>query len=79
MLSALRGQIDEVRRLVAGEPPRFRRHAPTIPLATTPAAQAAAIRALCDEMESLMADLARFGAGIPEPPRALVERWLAEG
>ena len=77
MLSALRGQIDEVRRLVAGEPPRFRRHAPTISLATSPAAQAAAIRALCAEMVALMPDVEQLGGAVPEAPREIVARWLA--
>ncbi len=77
MFDALRGQIQEVRRLIAGEPARFRRYAPAIPLATTPATQADAIRALCDEMESLAPDLAHLGAPQVSPARAQVERWLA--
>ena len=78
MLNALRGQVDEVRRLIAGEPPRFRRYAPSIPLATTPAAQAGAIRALCDEMLALLPDVKHLGGEVPEAPGEIVARWLAE-
>jgi hypothetical protein len=78
MLTALRGQIDDVRRLTAGDPPRFRRHANDLALAPTPAAQAAALRALCDEMEALTPGIRHLGAEFPDPPRALVERWLEE-
>lgn len=72
----LHGQVARVRRLIAGEPPRFQRHAPSILLATTPDAQATAIRALCDEMEALLPDVAQLGADVPAPPRAQVEYWL---
>jgi len=78
MLNALRGQLDEVRRLIAGEPPGFRRHSPSIPLATTPAAQAAAIRALCDEMAALMPVVQQLGGEVPKAPWEIVARWLAE-
>lgn len=76
MLNALRGHVEEIRRLIAGEPARFRRDAPSIALATTPAAQAAAIRALCDEMAALIPDLVRFGVAVSQTPWAAIERWL---
>lgn len=76
MLDALHGQVATVRRLIADEAPRFRRVAPGIPLATTPDAQAAAIRAVCDQMEALRPGARRLGADIPVAPRAMVERWL---
>jgi hypothetical protein len=79
MLDALRRHVEEVRRLTAGQPPRFRRYTPSIPLATTPAAQTAAVRALCDEMAALAPGLARLGAPVPEPPWAAVDRWLDAG
>jgi len=76
MLVALREHVETVRRLVAGEPPRFRRYGPASPPAATPDAQAAAVRALCDEMEALRAPLAGLGAEPPPAPRAQIERWL---
>lgn len=76
VLDMLRASIDEVRRLVAGEPPQFRRRPPT-PLATTSAVQAAAIRSLCDEMEALMPMVIRLGGEVPPAAvRAAVERRL---
>jgi hypothetical protein len=77
MLVALREHVETVRRLVAGEAPRFRRHAPATPLAATRDAQAAAVRALCDEMEALRAPVAGLGGAPPPAPRAQIERWLA--
>jgi predicted nucleotidyltransferase len=76
MLVALREHVETVRRLLAGEPPRFRRYAPAMPLAATPDAQSAAVRALCDEMEALVPPLARLGIDLPPAPRAQIERWL---
>lgn len=76
MLDALHGQVATVRRLIAGEAPRFHRVAPGIPLATTPGAQAAALRAVCDQMAALSPAAQRLGAEIPVAPRALVEQWL---
>jgi hypothetical protein len=76
MLVALREHAETVRRLTAGEPPRFRRLAPAVPLAASPDAQAAAIRALCDEMETLRPAVARLGVEPPPAPRAQIERWL---
>jgi hypothetical protein len=78
MFDALRRQIEEVRRLMAGEPPRFRRYAPSILLAATPAAQVAALRALCDEMESLAPAVARFSGEVPPAPHTQLERWLTD-
>lgn len=76
VLDMLRAQIDDVRRLVAGEPPRFRRPPPSS-VATTPAAQAAAIRGLCDEMAALAPAVVRLGGGVPPAAaRGLVERRL---
>jgi hypothetical protein len=77
MLTALREHVERARRLIAGEPPRFRRYAPAMSLAATPAAQAAAVRALCDEMEALMPEVVRLGGEVPQGARAQVERWLA--
>jgi hypothetical protein len=76
MLVALREHVETVRRLVAGEAPRFRRHAPATPLAATRDAQAAAVRALCDEMEALRPAVVGLGAEPPPAPRAQIERWL---
>jgi hypothetical protein len=78
MLMALRGQVETVRRVVAGEPPRFRRYARLVPLASTPEAQAQAVRDLCDEMAALIPGVKELGGEPPEPPRELVERWLDE-
>ena len=77
MLDALHGQVATVRRLIDGEPPRFRRHALDIPLATTAETQAVAIRAVCAQMESLAPGVTRLGVIVPDNPRALVEYWLS--
>lgn len=79
MLTALRGHVEEVRRLVAGEAPRFRRHTLAAELATTPAAQAAALQALCDEMERLLPEVQRLGGEVPPALRTQVEWWLSDG
>jgi hypothetical protein len=47
-------------------------------LASSRDAQAAAIRALCDEMETLMSAVAHLGADLPARARALVHRWQSE-
>ena len=78
MLDALHGQVATVRRLIDGTPPRFRRYAPDIPLATTSGTQAAAIRAVCAQMESLAPGVARLGVIVPDNPRTLVEQWLGK-
>jgi hypothetical protein len=78
LLTALRGHVERVRRLVAGKPPRFQRWASTMPLAVTPVAQATALRALCDEMEQLMSAVRRLGSQLPTAPRAQVELWLSD-
>jgi predicted nucleotidyltransferase len=75
-LVALREHLETVRRLLAGESPRFRRYAPSVPLAATPEAQGAAVRALCDEMEALLPALTGLGIDLPPAPRAQIERWL---
>jgi AraC-like DNA-binding protein len=76
VLEQLRAHLDEVQRLLAGAPPGYRPRPPA-PLASTPQAQAAAIRELCDAMEALMPAVVRFG-GAPPPadPRAAVEARL---
>jgi hypothetical protein len=51
MLVALREHVETVRRLVAGDPPRFRRSAPATPPAATRDAQATAVRARCDGLK----------------------------
>lgn len=76
MLVALHEHVETVRRLAAGEPPRFRRYAPTMSLAATPDAQAVTIRALCDEMEALVPAVEGLGAELLPAPRAQIERWL---
>jgi hypothetical protein len=78
LLTALRGHVERVRRLVAGEPPRFRRWAPTMTLTVTPAAQGAALRGLCDEMEHLRPAVRQLGVPLPEAPRAQVDWWLSD-
>lgn len=78
LLTALRGHVERVRRLVAGEPPRFRRWAPTTALAVTPAAQVAALRTLCDEMEQLLPEVRRLGVHVPAAPRTQVAQWLTD-
>ncbi len=78
MLIALREHVERIRRLVAGAPPRFERIAPKMTLSATPAAQADALRALCDEMEHLMPEVRRLGGPVPLAPRTQVERWLAD-
>jgi hypothetical protein len=75
-LTQLRGQVASVRRLIAGEAPRFRRLAPDVPLAATPEAQAAALRALADEMEALLPAARRLGADVPESARTQLGWWL---
>ncbi|HEV2123835.1 MAG TPA: hypothetical protein VGW38_13810, partial [Chloroflexota bacterium] len=75
-LDMLRAHVDTVRRLVAGEPRRYRRR-PLLPLAATPAAQAILIRQLCDEMEALMPTVVQLGGQVPPNPRAAIEQRLA--
>ena len=75
-LTQLRGQVASVRRLLAGDPPRFRRLAPDVPLATSPESQAAALRALADEMEALLPAARLLGADVPDGARAQLEWWL---
>jgi hypothetical protein len=78
LLIALRGQVETVKRLVAGNSPRFRREGRLVPLAATLEAQADAVRRLGDEMEALIPAVRALGIEPPIPPRALIERWLAE-
>ncbi len=76
MLAALRQQVDSVRRLLAGDSPRFQRYATTMPLATTPAAQVATLQALCEDMEILMAELRARLPEAPPAPHEQIARWL---
>src|SRR5207248_9907550 len=76
MLTSLHEHVGCVRRRLAGQPPRFRRYAPTLQLAVTPTEQAAAIRAICDEMESLLASVRALGVEVPPSPRAQIDLWL---
>jgi hypothetical protein len=75
-LSQLRGQLATLRRLLAGEAPRFQRLDPYLPLAATAAQQAAALRALADELESLLPAARLLGADVPRDARAQLELWL---
>jgi hypothetical protein len=77
MLTALREHVERVRRLTAGDPPRFRRYAPAMTLAATPEAQADAVRALCDEMETLLPAVRQLGGEVPSGARVQVEQWLS--
>jgi hypothetical protein len=72
----LHGALASLRRLIDGRPRRYSR-VPPIPLEPTREGQAAALRALCDEMESLMrAAVDVLGVDVPTAPRTVVERWL---
>ena len=77
MLERLHATLANVRRLIAGDAHRYARTSP-IRLEPSSAAQAAALRALCDEMEALMPAAAHLGADVPAGARALVDRWLSE-
>jgi hypothetical protein len=75
-LATLGWLVEDVRRLLAGEPEVFRPR-PAFSLKLLPAEQAAALRALCREMSALMPLVAELGGYVPKEPMAAVEARLA--
>jgi len=68
--------LQEVKRLVAGEPQRFN-HGSIKTLAITQQAQAELIRQLCNEMLEVMPYATALGAYVPDDPLSVVEVWLS--
>ena len=75
-LGATHYTLQEVKRLVAGEPQRFN-HGSIKTLATTPHTQVALIRQMCNEMLEIMPLAATLGAYIPDDPMSVIEVWLS--
>lgn len=75
-LGATHYTLQEMKRLVAGEPQRFR-HGSIKTLATTQQAQVVLIREFCHEMLALMPSLAALGAYVPDDPISVIEVWLS--
>ncbi len=75
-LSATHYTLQEMKRLAAGEPQRFRQGSIKT-LAITQQAQVALIRELCHEMLEVMPRLVDLGAYVPEDPMSVIEVWLS--
>jgi Ni/Fe-hydrogenase subunit HybB-like protein len=75
-LSAIYYTLQEVKRLVAGEPQRYN-HGSIQTLATTPQTQVALVRSLCAEMIAVMEQAAALGAYVPVDPMSVTEIWLS--
>ena len=77
ILAALHGQLADVRRLVAGDPPHFTRPAKHVHFAATPDDQLQALRELADEMEALIPAVRAMGEDVRPAPRETLELWLS--
>jgi len=75
-LSATHYTLQEMKRLVAGEPQHFR-HGSIKTFATAQQAQVALIRELCHEMLAVMPRLSDLGAYVPDDPMSVIEVWLS--
>jgi predicted nucleotidyltransferase len=68
--------LQEVKRLVAGEPQRYN-HGSIKTLAITSQEQVVLIRQLCNEMLEVMEQAAALGAYVPDDPMSVTEVWLS--
>ena len=68
--------LQEAKRLVAGEPQRYK-HGSIKTLATTPQTQVVLIRNMCHEMLEVMEQAAALGAYVPDDPMSVVEVWMS--
>jgi hypothetical protein len=75
LLMWLEESIREVRAALKGEHAQFTK-ASRVHLYTTQTEQIAALRRLCDEMETLMPVVVKMGGYLPPDPRAIVEKRL---
>lgn len=76
LLCWLKDSIREVQATLKGERTHFTK-ASRIQLCCTQQEQIAALRSLCDEMETLMPQVVAFGGSIPSSPRSVIEMRLA--
>lgn len=75
LLSWLKDALRKVKYAFELKEPPFKRDWPVI--CYTSAERAAALRQLCDEMETLMPAVVDFGGYVPTGPRAMVEKRIA--
>jgi hypothetical protein len=76
ILAQLNGQLETVRRLVNGDPPRYSRQATRVPLAATPTAQRAALYALAIQMEALIPAVRDLGEDARDAPWHALRPWI---
>jgi hypothetical protein len=74
-LDHLRSLAAEIQSHVTGGPAVYRTGSP-LPLAATPAAQAAALRAVCAQVLALMPAVEQLGGHVPPSPMGEIETLL---
>jgi hypothetical protein len=74
-LETLSSLVEEVERQIMAQPWQYQLGS-AIKLRLTPREQIAAIRQLCDQMQTLKPDLARLGGTVPESPMTVIEILL---
>ena len=75
ILAQLTGQLENVRRLIAGQPPHYSRPATRTPLAATSAAQRDALYALAIQMEALIPAVRALGEDVRDAPWPALRLW----
>ena len=75
LLGMLSDTLEEVKRLVSGQPRQYWRR-PLLPLACTLEEQKAALRGYCNEMEGLHPDIRGIGGEVPVQPRVPIDILL---
>lgn len=76
LLDQARSVVVEIQSQLSGEPAPYRSGSP-LALAATPEAQAAALRALCQQVLALMPEVENQGGHVPPSPMGEIEALLA--